>query len=266
VGPVVILGAVVGFRAIGFDNVVLNAMFTWNIWHVSFQSSGILSIYRRLNGGPHAERSVAQRALLFWNATLALWFIDRYPPLHAWLVLVHPRFPEILRVALLAVAVFYLVRLARCIAGRSRAVSLPEGAFLASSLVLFVPYLWVEDANLATFGMLMGHFIQYLSIVWLLQYRKYSRRAGSTHQRILGKISASPVLIGATIVGTGVAFYAVQELAGRFGAPMAYIVLWNALTLVHFYLDGLIWAFKTPFVRESIGPHLTPAVRIVEAE
>jgi hypothetical protein len=47
--------------------------------------------------------------------------------------------------------------------------------------------------------------------------------------------------------------------------PMAYVILWNALTLVHFYLDGLIWAFKQPFVRQSIGAYLTPASRVVDA-
>jgi hypothetical protein len=26
---------------------------------------------------------------------------------------------------------------------------------------------------------------------------------------------------------------------------------------VHFYLDGLIWAFRKPFVRQALGPYVT---------
>jgi hypothetical protein len=44
---------------------------------------------------------------------------------------------------------------------------------------------------------------------------------------------------------------------------MVYIIAWNALTLVHFYLDGLIWAFRQAFVRQTFGPYLTPASHMV---
>ena len=33
------------------------------------------------------------------------------------------------------------------------------------------------------------------------------------------------------------------------------------VTLVHFYLDGLFWAFKRPEVRQSLAPHLFAAPR-----
>ena len=79
---------------------------------------------------------------------------------------------------------------------------------------------------------------------------------------ILGRISGSRILIGAVILGTGLVFFAAERLAAALGAPMAYVVLWNGLTLVHFYLDGLIWAFRRPFVRASIGAYLTPPSRV----
>jgi hypothetical protein len=264
-GPVLIVALVVLLRVFGLDSIVLNTMFLWNIWHVSLQSAGILSIYRRLNGGPQEERALAYPAILCVNATMALWYVQRYTPLYLWLVAVDPRAPQVLRWLLLAAAIVTSLRFARAVLARSRPMRLPERAFLASSLVLFVPYLWVPDASLATFGMLMGHFIQYLSIVWLLHRRKYAGAGGTTHQRLLGLVSARPVLLFATIAGSGLAFYAADALAHRFGMPMAYIILWNALTLVHFYLDGLIWAFKQPFVRKSIGAYLTPASRVAAA-
>jgi len=41
---------------------------TWNIYHVSLQSAGILSIYRRLNAGQQKEKLWAHLTILFVNA------------------------------------------------------------------------------------------------------------------------------------------------------------------------------------------------------
>jgi hypothetical protein len=262
VGPVLIIGAVVALRGLGIFTPVLVAMFVWNVWHVSLQSAGILSLYRRLGGGPQEERPAAHLAILATNAAMAFWFVDRFPPLYGVLVAIHPFAPLALRAITLPVAAGALGVLAWRLARRPRAPSFAEGAFLASSLALFHPYLWVDDANLATFGMLMGHFIQYLAIVWLLHGRKYAASHGSTHERVLGRIASQPVLLVTAIAGCGIVFYLANHVSAMLGAPQVYIAAWNALTLVHFYLDGLIWAFKNPYVRSSIGPYLTPSTRM----
>jgi len=263
IGPMVIVAAVVVLRVLGFDRPVLNAMYVWNIWHVSLQSAGILSLYRRLNGGALSERRPAHLAILSVNATLAFWHIDRFAPLYSLLIRIHPVAPWSIRAVGLPVAVASLIVLAARLARRPHPVSLAEGAFLASSLLLFHPYLWVQDSNLATFGMLMGHFIQYLAIVWLLHRRKYADAGGSFHQRLLGRISARPALTLSAIAAMGLTFYAFSVGAEAVGASMFYIIAWNALTLVHFYLDGLIWAFRQTFVRQTFGPYLTPASHMV---
>lgn len=257
-GPVVILAAVIVLRLVGMDGIVQSTMFTWNVWHVSLQSAGILSLYRRLNGGDPAERTPAHLAILGVSATMAFWYIDRFPPLFDMLVRLHPLAPWMLRAIALPVAAGALGVLAVRLARRPRPLGVSEMAFLGTSLLLFHPFLWVRDSNLATFGMLMGHFIQYLAIVWLLQHRKYGEAGGSAPQRLLGRVTSSPALLLATIVGSGLLFYAASRISEVLGAPMAYIIVWNALTLVHFYLDGLIWAFRQPFVRRSMGPYLTP--------
>lgn len=262
VGPVVILAAVMAFRLSGAYQPVLIAMFVWNIWHVSLQSAGILSLYRRLNGGAQDERPVAHLSILAVNATMAFWFVDRFQPLYQVLVRIHPDAPAALRLICLLVACCALALFAWRLSRRAHGLAFSEGAFLASSLLLFHPYLWVRDSSLATFGMLMGHFIQYLAIVWLLHHRKYTGAGGSSHQRLLGAVAARPVPVLGLFIVTGLLFLGFQKFTSHVGAPEIYLVTWNALTLVHFYLDGLIWAFKRPFVRQAFGPYLTPASRV----
>ncbi len=258
-----ILVAVAALRLLEFHRPVLITMFVWNIYHVSLQSAGILSIYRRLNGGPHSERRVAHLAILAINAAMAFWFIDRFAPLHELLIRVHDLAPLAVRAVTLPVAAGAFGVLLYRIGRRPRSLSLAEATFLISSVLLFHPYLWVESADLATLAMLMGHFIQYLAIVWLLNRRKYAGSTGSWHERFLGEVSARPGLILTLFGVIGLSFYAADKMTTALGAQMLYVIVWNSMALTHFYVDGLVWAFKQPYVRQSVGPYLTPAERIV---
>jgi hypothetical protein len=106
--------------------------------------------------------------------------------------------------------------------------------------------------------MLIGHFLQYLGIVWLLNRRKYSTLEGSSRQKLLSSISTHTPLLLLTLISAGSVFFVAEASSRWLGIPVSYIILWNSLALVHFYLDGLVWAFKDPFVRKSVGPYLTP--------
>jgi hypothetical protein len=132
------------------------------------QGRGFLSLYRRLNGGEMKEKRWAQVAILSVSATMAFWNIKYFRPLYDMLVRVHPLTPLALRYVCLATALVagsgYFLLLRR----RPRPVRIPEIAFLISTLFLFHPYLWVKDYLIATIATLMGHFIQYLGILWLL--------------------------------------------------------------------------------------------------
>jgi hypothetical protein len=256
-GPVLILIGVMALRLTNLDAAVQSALYVWNVFHVSMQSTGILALYRRLHGGSLSESRFARASLLGVNGSLAFLHIDRFPPIYQSLLRID--FPVwAIHATFLGVAVvgliFYFDKLRR----RAKPIRAPEFTFLVSSLLLFHPYLWVRDSNLATFGMLMGHFLQYLGIVWLLNRRKYATLQGSERQRLLSSISTKTPLLVLTLLSVGLAFYVAQKSSAWLGVPVSYVILWNSLALVHFYLDGLIWAFKNPFVRKSIGPYLTP--------
>ena len=260
-GPILILLAVMALRISRIDAAVQAALYTWNVYHVSMQSSGILSIYRRLAGGSPSEGRFARAALIGINGFLAFLHIDRFPPIYENLMKVH--FPVwLIRPAFLSFAIGGLVLYLNSLRHRGNPVRTPELTFIISSFLLFHPYLWVADLNVATFGMLIGHFLQYLGIVWLLNRRKYSTLVGSGHQRLLSTISTSTPLLLLTLVAVGLVFFLARESSSWLHVPVSYVILWNSLALVHFYLDGLVWAFKDPFVRKSVGPYLTPEINM----
>jgi hypothetical protein len=263
-GPVAICLAVIVLWVLRFPPVIQAAVFIWNVWHVARQNGGILALYRRLNKGSHEEHLPAHTALLGISAGMALWNISRYEPIGRPLAALHPQAAHALSIGCFCVGTWALIVLARRLTVPARHVAWQEVGFLASGLLMFHPYLWVRDYTLATLGMLMGHFVQYLAIVWLLHRRKYAPiQSGSFAQRLLERVSSRYVLIGAFFAASGLFFVAANHMTAALGVPSVYTVSWFAFTFIHFYLDGLIWAFRTPFVRESVGAYLMPSSRVV---
>src|SRR5260370_12245409 len=80
---------VFGLRIVKCGGVIESVMYIWNVYHVSLQSAGILSIYRRLNGGLASERPWARASLLGLNGAMAFWRIERFPPLYGLLQKIH---------------------------------------------------------------------------------------------------------------------------------------------------------------------------------
>jgi hypothetical protein len=256
-GPLLIFASVFGLRMLAVEGIVQSVIFTWNIYHVSLQSAGVLSLYRRLNCGEQTEKRWAHLTILAVNATMAFWYLKNFPPLYGMLLRVHPWTPMVLRYVCLGTALVagsgYILQLTR----RLRPVGVPERVFLVSSLLLFHPYLWVKDYALATIAVLMGHFIQYLGIIWLLNRRKYGRQtSGSLLQQWLIRLSSRPRLLLVSLLLLGGFFLFIDRGSRIVGMYLSYIIVWNSLVLIHFYVDGLVWAFKDSFVRKTVGPYL----------
>jgi hypothetical protein len=256
-GPLLIFAFVFSLRMLAVEGVVQSVIFTWNIYHVSLQSAGVLSLYRRLNSGEQKEKPWAHLTILSVNATMAFWLLKNFPPLYGLLLRVHPLTPAVLRYVCLATALVagsgYLLQLTR----RTHLLGVPERVFLVSSMLLFHPYLWVKDYALATIAVLMGHFIQYLGIIWLLNRRKYAQQtSGSLAQQWLIRLSSRPRLLLVSLLLLGGFFLFIDRGSRIVGMYLGYIIVWNSLVLIHFYVDGLVWAFRDSFVRKTVGPYL----------
>jgi hypothetical protein len=255
-GPLVILAAVIFLRRMSLGPVLASTVFVWNVYHVSMQSSGILNIYRKLNDGPMSEKRLASFTILAVNYTMAFWFIERYQPLTLLLGKVHSTLPAILGKLCLLIAIVPVFLLTQRILRRSKRISAQELSFLLVSIALFHPFLWVRDTRIATFAMLMGHFIQYLAIVWLLNRRKYAYADGSRRQQFLGRLSRQGAALIAAFLVSGASFWAVQWLSRTVGFQAIFDTVLLAIPPIHFYQDGLVWAFRRAYVRESIGSYL----------
>jgi hypothetical protein len=257
VGPLLILVAVPAlWWGLELHPLIKAALYTWNIYHVSRQSAGILNIYRQLNGGPRSERTLALVAILSTTATMALWPLHAHPALVLLLGKIHPLLLPALDRICLVLAAASCIALGMRIARRAAGISLPELGFLLASLGLGIPYLLVDDLLLATQAMLMGHFIQYLALVWLLHRRKFAAGRGSAGERSLGFISRHPAMLGALFLACGVVFWVGARTLTSDLAQNAYICVFISTNVIHFYLDGLIWAFRRPEVRNSLAPYL----------
>src|SRR3954451_7002679 len=258
--PILIVAAVGVVALFEIPAVIVVVVFFWNTYHVARQSCGILSIYRRRSGYSDVRhRSITNFAILSTSFAMALAHIDWYPALNTTLLKISPYLPIVLSRLTLGAAVVCLAALGVSIVHRLRNrshFSVAALGFLLASLLLFHPYLWVADSNLATLGMLLGHFIQYLGIVWLLTSRKLAQGGGSKGQRLLSKIWLDPWILLPSALLIGGLFMIFQ---------INFMALTIALVLLHFYLDGLFWAFSRPVIRNAITPHLTcgPAPRAI---
>ena len=254
IGPVLVVFAMIGALAAGLAYFVAAIVAVWNTYHVSRQSSGILSAYRHRAGGDNAREKWPALITLVGSAfALFMLGIDQQAIANLFggrlLPAVHVATPIVFALAALGA-----LRLAFLMVKRSAAPA--EWLFLGSSILLFTPYLLVHSATLATSALLSGHFVQYMAMLWLINRRKYTQRLGSIAQKTLHSVASRPAIVVAVLLSFAIVPFAFDRVL-HFENWMAFHTVWlNAIVLLHFYLDGLFWAFKDPYTRQSLGPFL----------
>jgi hypothetical protein len=259
-GPVLITVTFCALVLLKVPLIVQVILFFWNTVHVARQSCGILSVYRHRAGVfDPAQKKAANGAILAVNLCFCLWNIETHLEVEPLLVAVSPRLPGLLWAAAGALAVLALFRALRAFWTRARAGSppgLPELAVFATGLALFHPFLWIADSARATFAMLLAHYLQYLGLVWLLHRRKFKEASGSAPQLVLHRLARNLGVLVPALAGVGLGFFLVKELMTRGGYLTVFEAFYLLVAFLHFYVDGLFWAFRDPHVRRSIGPYL----------
>lgn len=255
-GPAIIFGVYCLLLGLNVPYIIQVVIFVWNTWHVSRQNCGILSIYRSRAGVQNAvQKTAANNAILAVSAFLAFWNIDTHNEVMGFFGWFSKDLSWMVKIALAAVAAYYIGQLGVALLRRQEAVGIPEGLFLVASLGFFYPYLFIKDSGMATLAMLLPHYVQYLTLVWLLHRRKFG---GSNEGApvVLRQISSKSTLLIPLLVAGGFAVYFFREFSVSVGHEWWFESLYLLVALEHFYLDGLIWSFRRPHVRETMLPFL----------
>jgi hypothetical protein len=257
VGPVVVIGFLTASLALHLYLLVALWVDAWNVFHVSRQSVGILGIYRHLNGGDNrVEKLPANVALVALAAGMYSVTIVKQPSFMYYLKFLPFAVAPYLGPVLLTIGGIALAILLTRMLRRGARLFSPEMIFLVGSIVLFSPYLLISSRSTASSAMLTGHYVQYLGILWLLNHRKYDGQTGSAGQRALGWISSSVPRIVILLLSIVAATSLVDRYVHHISAMGFHTWILNLIVLMHFYLDGVFWAFKHRHTRDSIGPYL----------
>jgi hypothetical protein len=258
-GPALLALVYLALLGLRVPYVIQFILFFWNTFHVARQNSGLLSIYRQRAGVTDpGEKGPANRAILATSTFLALWNIETHPEVAALFAAVHPDLARAVKTTAAAAMAVCLLALARSLLRRlrgGRAPGFPEAACLLTSLAFFHPYLFIRNSEIATFAMLLPHYVQYLALVWLLHRRKFGA-TGQGVPRLLGLMSARLHYLLPMLGLVGFSFYFLQEALRAASLLRVFESLYLLIALEHFYVDGLLWSFRQPHIRQSIGPYL----------
>lgn len=241
------LGCVAVGGVIG-PTVLRSVVFYWASWHFVAQSYGVLRIYQRKHGVVDTRLGRLEKALVFLPAA---YFVLHRLYTGPWTLfgseIYHfvPPKPvlDALGVIILGLAAFYATQF------RARnAVSWVRPAYLAASAFgFYMPYVAIHQGTAAFAAAALWHAVQYLTIVWLYNRRRYAGGIDPNARWIswvsqpgrslayLGTLLLCAVGVYALIVGASRVTWNLQRWS---------LAVWTGLTLGHYYLDGIIWKFK----------------------
>ena len=238
--------------------VIQVVLFFWNAVHVGRQSCGILSIYRHRAGvADPGQKQAANAAILATNLWFCLWNIETHQEVEPVLAAISPRLPFLLWLALVGYLAWCERRwLARIVA------TVPElRAALVGFAVLAVLGYALNDSGIAIPAVMLT--VLNATLIWLVHRRKFRVAVRSRAEAYLHRVSANNTGLVLALAASGLVFFAAKELLARVGYLALFESAYLLLAFVHFYVDGLYWAFRDPHVRRSLGPYLmqgSPAV------
>ncbi len=239
---------------------VRTVIFYWASWHFAAQSWGILKIYQRKHGAVGSLEGTLEKALIFLPAAWCVlhrlytgpWDLFGVEVLHvvprAWMVNAFGALVVTLAVAYVAVW--------------TRRANLPliRPVYLCCNAFGFVmPYLVIKNGTSAFAAAALWHAIQYIAIVWLYNRRRYGGQPDPDARFISyvsqpGRSLAYVGMIALCAAGVYTLAFLVTRVVQISFETFA-LTLWTALTLGHYYLDGVIWKFKQyDLNRELVRP------------
>lgn len=223
-------------------------IFYWATWHFAAQAYGILRIYQRKHGVLGTVEARLEKAILFLVCGFCLLRRLYTGPWELFGVqIIHP-FPRAWEVnavggVTVAVTLAYLALLLR------RPQRFVRPLLIACTAFGFaMPYLVIKNGTSAFAAAALWHAVQYIGIVWHYNRTRYGGKDDPGARLIAwvsqpGRAVAYVGVIAACAAGVYAVALVVMRVAG-WSLGETSLALWTALTLGHYYLDGVIWKFK----------------------
>jgi hypothetical protein len=259
-GPLIII--TVYFLLLGFNvpYVIQIVLFAWNTLHVSRQNCGILSLYRARAGVVDEglkQRHAANRAIIATSSFLAVWNLETHKEFTGFFNWLMPgaNLHGAVRIVAALVTTYFLIRLGIALLRRKELMGIPEALFLGASLAFFWPYLLIKDSGIATYAMLLPHYVQYMTLVWLLHRRKFGNATTGAPLPLL-RVSSKLLYLLPVLFLVGYGINEARVYLDAHGYEWHFETFYLLVAFLHYYMDGLIWSFRQPHVRQTILPFL----------
>lgn len=250
--PLLLVLAPIGLAFTPYAVLAIVITYWFSGWHVMKQSVGITSLYRGRIGlfGPE-DREVD--TLVIMSASFLALF-GRYLKFSdfGYEHLFKEYYGIVVVVAILVLFLYALMRWLKAVMKRFQThgkQALPLFLFTCVSILLFTPFLYVKDFQVAFMSNLLGHYAQYLVLIWIINQNKYALTGETPKPAMLTYLSKHLYLY----VGVLLAYALLVTLVGQISVLLPVV----GLTWAHFYVDGFIFKFKDPEMRKRILPYIS---------
>ncbi|HEY9785422.1 MAG TPA: hypothetical protein V6D17_08475 [Candidatus Obscuribacterales bacterium] len=240
-----------------YPQLVMLVYMCWTVPHFVQQNVGILMLYH--NHGQNeaiVSRNLEVRSQQVAGLFFSMLMIDRLS-LHEtavgplWTALIAAVF------VILAVMVFaYFMQLFSQVR-KGAYINVPALLFWLASILFFVPFAYMGKQFLvAAVVPSLLHFIQYIALHYVLVKRKYA-----DGDRKVDIPTANPMLFLVCLIGAvflvQYGSYLVANLCVTDAKALSFLTCgFLGLGMVHYWIDGLIWKFRDPFIRNNTLPFI----------
>lgn len=252
--PVLLILAPIALVATPFGPLVIIITYWFSGWHVMKQSVGITALYRgKLGIFGAIDREIDTLAIMSASFLALFGRLLRFEDFGYERFFVQ-YYGDIIFYIILAFFCYALVRWVKLTRERFKAHgndAWPLFLFTLVSILLFTPFLYVENFQVAFMANLLGHYSQYIVLVWIINHNKYALegKGPSPKPPVLTYLSKHLYLYAGVLLAYALAV----TLVGQISVLLPVV----GLTWAHFYVDGFLFKFKDPEVRKLILPYIS---------